>query len=96
MGHKQAAVVAKQIAKDVGAMPADEADKPFWPEIVCIGDMEHHKGFFMYSDVWYGGKTSILKMGYTYYALKLAFKEVFFRTGGKPLYWGLPLVEFMA
>jgi sulfide:quinone oxidoreductase len=95
-GHKQAEIVARQIAKDVGKMTAEEADKPFWPEIVCFGDMGRNKAFYIHSDVWYGGKTSVFKMGYTYYAMKMAFKEMYFRTGGKVPSWGMPLTELVA
>ncbi|MEJ2635821.1 MAG: FAD-dependent oxidoreductase [Calditrichia bacterium] len=95
-GHQQAGIVANQIAKDLGKISADEADKSFWPEIICMGDMGHNKAFYIHSDAWYGGKTSIFKMGYTYYAMKLAFKEMYFRTGGKPPTWGIPLTEFVA
>jgi sulfide:quinone oxidoreductase len=96
LGHKQAEVVAKQIAKDVGKSSAEEADKPFWPEIICMGEMGHHKAFYIHSDAWYGGETSVFKMGYLYYALKLGFKEMYFRTGGKPPSWGIPATELVA
>jgi sulfide:quinone oxidoreductase len=88
--------VAKQIAKDVGKSSAEEADKPFWPEIICMGEMGHHKAFYIHSDAWYGGETSVFKMGYLYYALKLGFKEMYFRTGGKPPSWGIPATELVA
>ena len=38
-------MVGRQIAKDVGAMPAGEADKPWMPEVICIGDMGGGKAF---------------------------------------------------
>jgi sulfide:quinone oxidoreductase len=95
-GHQQAGIVAKQLAKDVGRMRAEEADKPFDPEIICIGEMGHHRAFYIHSNVWYGGDISVFKMGYIYYALKVAFKEMYFRTGGKPPSWGVPATELVA
>lgn len=96
IGHVQAEIVAKQIAKDLGKIDAEEADKPFWPEVLCIGDMGNNKAFYIHSDTWYGGKMSHFRMGYTYYLLKLAYKEMFFRTGGKVPGWGVPTAEFLA
>jgi sulfide:quinone oxidoreductase len=96
IGHKQAQVAASQIAKDLGLLSGEKGNEPFWPEVVCFGDMGHHKAFYIHSDVWYGGKASILKMGYTFYAMKLAFKEMYFRTGGKVPTWGMPLTEVIA
>jgi len=96
IGHKQAEIAARQIARDVGLLSGEKADAPFWPEVVCFGDMGHHKAFYIHSDVWYGGKVSIFKMGHSLYAMKLAFKEMYFRTGGKVPTWGMPLAEAMA
>jgi len=96
LGHTESEIVAKQIAKDVGKMSAEEADKPFRPAVFCIGDMGHSKGFYIHSDTWYGGKLSVFKMGYTFYAMKLAFKEMYYRTGGKIPSWGIPLSELVA
>jgi len=45
----------------------------------------------MHSDTWYGGKLSVFKMGYTFYAMKLAFKRcitgqaVRYRRGASPV-----------
>ncbi len=94
--HQQAEIVARQIAKEVGRMAAEEADKPFEPEIICMGEMGHNRAFYIHSNVWYGGDVSVFKMGYVYYALKLAFKESYYRTGGKPPTWGIPLTELVA
>ncbi len=96
LGHTQAEVVSRQLAVQVGKLDKDQAGKEFWPEIICMGDMGHHRAFYIHSDTWYGGKISVFKMGYTYYALKIAFKEMYFRTGGKPPSWGLPLTELVA
>jgi sulfide:quinone oxidoreductase len=95
-GHQQAAIVARQIGKEIGRVPADEADQPFQPEIICMGEMGHHKAFYVHSNTWYGGDISVFKMGYLYYALKVAFKEIYFHTGGKPPSWGVPLTELIA
>jgi len=96
LGHTEAEVAAKQIAKDFGRIGAEEADKPFRPAVFCIGDMGHAKGFYIHSDTWYGGKLSVFKMGHTFYAMKLAFKEMYYRTGGKIPSWGIPLSELVA
>jgi sulfide:quinone oxidoreductase len=95
-GHKQAEIVAKQIGKDMGLVPAEEADEPFSPEIICMGEMGHHKAFYIHTNAWYGGDISVFKMGYIYYAMKMAFKEMYFRSGGKPPTWGIPLTEMIA
>ncbi|HZK84259.1 MAG TPA: FAD-dependent oxidoreductase [Desulfosporosinus sp.] len=95
LGDMQARIVALQIAKDLGKVSAEKADKPFRPELICMGDMGRDKAFYIHSNVWYGGKTSIFKMGHTIFALKLAFKEMYYLTGGKPSRWGLPLTELL-
>jgi sulfide:quinone oxidoreductase len=95
LGDMQARIVALQIAKDLGKVSPGKADEPFRPEVICMGDMGRNKAFYIHSDVWYGGKTSIMKMGYGIFALKLAFKEMYYRTGGKPSRWGLPLTELL-
>lgn len=95
-GHQQAEIVARQIARQVGRLSAEEADKPFRPEIICMGEMGHHKAFYIHSDAWYGGDISVFKMGYVYYAMKLGFKEMYYRTGGRPPSWGIPLTELVA
>ena len=96
IGHQEAEVVGKQIAKDVGAMPAGEADKPWMPEVICIGDMGGGKAFYIHSNSWFGGDIQELQMGYLPFAQKLAYKEVFFRNHGKVPGWGLPLAEWSA
>ncbi len=95
-GHQQAEIVARQIAKDAGRLGPEEADHPFEPEIVCMGEMGHHRAFYIHSNAWYGGDISVFKMGYTYYAMKMAFKEMYFHTGGKPPSWGIPVTELIA
>lgn len=95
LGDMQARIVALQIAKDLGKVSAEKADEPFRPVVICMGDMGRDKAFYIHSDVWYGGTTSIMKMGRMIFALKLAFKEMYYRTGGKPSHWGLPLTELI-
>jgi sulfide:quinone oxidoreductase len=95
LGHQQAEIVAHQIAAATGAAATESASERFRPEIVCFGDIGKHKGFYIYSDVWYGGKASIFKMGYAPYAMKLAFKELYFRTGGKPPSFGVPATHLL-
>ncbi len=96
LGHAESEIVARQIAKDVGKMSKEEADRPFRPAVFCIGDMGHRKGFYIHSDTWYGGKLSVFKMGHIFYAMKLAFKEMYYRTGGKIPSWGIPFSELVA
>ena len=96
IGHQEAEVVGRQIAKDVGAMPASEADRPWMPEVICIGDMGGGKAFYIHSNCWFGGEIQELRMGYLPFAQKLAYKEVFFRNHGKVPGWGLPLAEWSA
>jgi sulfide:quinone oxidoreductase len=95
-GHQQAEIVADQIGADLGKVSGEATERTFWPEIICIGEMGHHRAFYIHSDAWYGGDVSVFKMGYLYYALKLAFKEMYFMTGGKPPQWGVPVTELVA
>jgi sulfide:quinone oxidoreductase len=94
LGHQQAEIVARQIAVDIGSLDQADLGEPYRPEVICLGDMGGHKGFYIHSDTWYGGETSVLKMGYTPWAMKMAFKEMYFHTGGKPVSWGMPATEF--
>lgn len=95
IGDMQARIVARQIAKDMGVLKHPDQDKPFNPVIMCFGDMGHHKAFYIHSDLFYGGKTGIMKMGHMYYAMKMGFKEMYYRTGGKPPGWGIRLTEIV-
>ena len=94
IGHQECDVVGRQIAKDVGMMTAEEADKDWMPEVICIGDMGGGKAFYIHSNSWFGGENQELRMGYLPYAQKLAYKEMFFRMHGKIPNWGLPLAEW--
>ena len=96
LGHLEAEIVSKQIAKELGLISAEESDDPYRPFIICFGDMGDHKGFYIHSNTWFGGKTSVFKMGYIFYAMKIAFKEMYFQTGGAPPSWGIPLTEIVS
>lgn len=95
LGHQQAEIVARQLAIEVGTLPADKAGDPYHPMILCFGDVGGHQGFYIYSDLWFGGQISVFKMGYAPYAMKLAFKEMYFRTGGKPPAFGIPATHMI-
>lgn len=94
IGHQEAEIVGRQIAKEVGALSADEADKAWMPEVVCIGDMGGGKAFYIHATSWFGGDIQELRMGRLPYAHKLAYKEMFFRNHGRIPNWGLPLAEW--
>jgi sulfide:quinone oxidoreductase len=95
LGHQQAGIVARQIAIDVGVLAPDDAGPDYQPEILCFGDIGAHQGFYIYSNTWFGGDTSVFKMGHAPYAMKLAFKEMYFRTGGKPPVFGVPATHLL-
>ncbi|MCL4423160.1 MAG: FAD-dependent oxidoreductase [Actinobacteria bacterium] len=95
LGHQQAEIVARQIGVEVGSLAPGDAGEQYHPEILCFGDTGGHKGFYIYSDVWFGGHKSVFKMGYAPYAMKLAFKEMYFRTGGKPPTFGVPATHLL-
>lgn len=95
LGHQQAEIVARHLARALGVDHSDEPLPTYQPEILCFGDIGGHQGFFIHSDVWFGGTTSVFKMGYAPYAMKLAFKEMYFRTGGKPPAVGVPATHLL-
>ncbi|GGG49103.1 NAD(P)/FAD-dependent oxidoreductase [Bizionia arctica] len=82
LGHMECEIASKVIANEILGYP--EEVKPLHPMVVCFGDMGSHKGFYMHTDEWYGGDTSILKMG---------FKTMYETLGGKVPSWGMPLSE---
>lgn len=96
IGHQEAEIVGKQIAKDMGRMTAAQADQALQPYVYCIGDMGNNQAFYIRSDSWYGGNTQILKMGHVPYLLKMQYKNMFFSTKGKMPVWGLDAAELMA
>jgi len=93
LGHVEAETVADVLASELGE---EEEAEPVKFEVVCMGDMGGHRGFYMHTDEWWGGDTSILKIGYTPHMLKMGFKEMYYSLGGKIPRWGLPMSEFVA
>ena len=93
LGHQQGEIVGRQIGHDMGVYDPEKANRRYEPEVVCFGDMGGRKAFYIHSNTWFGGDTSIFKMGYAFYAMKVGFKEMYYRTGGKPPTWGVPLTE---
>jgi sulfide:quinone oxidoreductase len=93
LGHMECEIAAKVLANEI--LEKTEKIAPLHPMVVCFGDMGNHKGFYMHTDEWWGGKTSILKMGYTPYFLKMGFKTMYQTLGGKVPGWGMPLSEFV-
>lgn len=96
IGHQQSEIVGRQIAKDLGRLSAEEADKPLAPIVYCIGDMGGGKAFYIRSNTWFGGDTAVLKMGRMPFFLKMRYRDLFFQTHGKTPDWGLDLAELMA
>ncbi|MBN2629284.1 MAG: FAD-dependent oxidoreductase [Rhodobacteraceae bacterium] len=96
IGHQEAEIVGRQIAKSVGRMARQQADAPWMPEVICIGDMGGGKAFYIHATSWFGGDIQELRMGHLPYAQKLAYKEAFFRNHGRIPNWGLPLAEWSA
>lgn len=95
LAHLSADVAARQIAKDLGKLPADAEDLPFRPSVNCIGDMGNHQAFYINSDAWWGGQKQVLRMGRLPLLLKKQYKDLFFRTHGKVPNWGMPLAEYL-
>jgi len=96
LGHLEAEVLAKVLGKEVGGYQPKESIDPLKFKLVCMGDMGSNKGFYMHTDEWWGGETSILKMGHTPHFLKMGFKTMYYSLGGKIPGWGLPVSEFIA
>lgn len=97
IGHQQSYIVARQIAKDLGKMSPEEADKELYqPEVICYGDMGGGKAFYIHSNSFYGGDTQFLDMGKTYYDMKVAFKHQYFATGGKLPHWQWKLGTYLS
>lgn len=94
LGHMEAEIVSKMIANDVSDIQMEV--EPLHPTVVCFGDMGNHKGFYMHTDEWWGGDTSVLKMGYTPYIMKMGFKTMYQTLGGKVPSWGMPLAEIIS
>ncbi|MFB6263049.1 MAG: hypothetical protein ABEL76_05410 [Bradymonadaceae bacterium] len=58
-----------------------------------MGDFGGRKGFYIHFDVWYGGDTGILKIGYMPYLMKLGFEQAYVTQGGKVPSRGVPATE---
>ena len=95
IGDQQARIVAQQIAKDMGKLDGEEKEMKLEPVVMCFGDMGHHKAFYIHSDLIYGGKTGVMKMGHKYFMMKVGFKEAYFMMGGKTPGWGIKLTELL-
>ncbi len=96
LAHLGADAVARQVAKDVGMMPASVADRPMEPIVNCIGDMGDNQAFYISSNTWYGGQREIFRTGRIPYLLKMQYKDMFFRTKGKVPDWGMPTADLLA
>ncbi|MGC8467474.1 MAG: NAD(P)/FAD-dependent oxidoreductase [Acidithiobacillus sp.] len=96
IGHAEGEIVGKQIAKDLGRMAAEEADKPLEPVVYCIGDMGANQAFYIRSNSWFGGPDQVLKMGHVPFLLKMQYKNLFFKTRGKMPEWGLDASKLLA
>lgn len=96
IGHQQADIVGRQIAKDIGAMKPEQADHPLKPEIFCIGDMGSGKAFYIRANSWFGGTTETMEFGRVPYQLKMRYRDLFFMKHGRVPDAGLQLAEFMA
>ena len=96
IGHAEGEIVGKQIAKDLGRMSAEEADKPLEPVVYCIGDMGANQAFYIRSNSFFGGKEQVLKMGHVPFLLKMQYKNLFFKTKGKMPEWGLEASKLLA
>jgi sulfide:quinone oxidoreductase len=96
IGHQEAEIVGRQIARDIGAMPPEEADRPLQPVVFCIGDMGGGKAFYIRSNSWFGGPDEVLKLGRVPYQLKMRYRDMFFLNHGRVPDFGLQLAQFAA
>ena len=93
LGHMEAEVVARTLAKELGALKEEIAPLEF--ELLCMGDMGGIKRFYMRTNEWWGGHENHLKMGITPNALKMGFKQMYYTLGGKIPQWGVALSEMI-
>ena len=96
LAHGQADMAARQIAKDVGAMKPEDADRPFKYEIFCIGDMGSGKAFYIRANTWFGGSDEVMEFGRVPYQLKMMYRNLFFLQHGRVPDFGLQVAQFMA
>lgn len=94
LGHMECEIVSKVLANEVNETSTEV--KPLEPVLVCFGDMGNYKGFYMHTNEWWGGDTSILKMGYIPYMMKMGFKTMYKTLGGDIPGWGMPLSEWVS
>jgi sulfide:quinone oxidoreductase len=95
IGHQECEIVGRQVAKEIGRMPAAKADTPLEPVVYCIGDMGANSAFYIRSNSWYGGDTEVLTMGHVPFLLKMQYKNLFFKRKGKMPEWGLTFSQLM-
>ncbi len=93
IGHQECEIVGLQIAKDLGRLSPEQADKPLQPVVYCIGDMGGGKAFYIRSNTWFGGDEAVLKMGHVPYMLKMQYRTLFMHNKGKVPSWGLDFAE---
>ena len=58
--------------------------------------MGEGRAFYVRSNTWFGGRDDVLKMGRIPYRLKMAYRDLFFLTGGKVPGFGLNVAQFVA
>jgi sulfide:quinone oxidoreductase len=95
IGRDQAGVVGEEIARALGAQPAQDRGG-VKPAVVYLGDIGADLGFYIHSDVWFGGRTEVLRIGRIPRILKRSYRDMFFNNGGKIPGWGVPLGEWAA
>lgn len=71
LAHLGAESVARQVAKDVGRLTQEQADRPMEPIVNCIGDMGDNRAFYIHSNTWYGGRQEVFRTGRIPYLLKM-------------------------
>lgn len=92
IGDAESRVIVHQIAEEFGK---DLKDFPavYEPMVICWGTMNDDTAFYLHSNLFFGGDVGYLRIGHTYYMMKMAFKDMYYTTGGMPPHWGLPLAE---
>lgn len=95
LGHAEIEVAVKVITHEILHGNAEHDIEPLKFTLLCFGDMGSHKGFYMHTNEWWGGDTSIFKMGLTPYILKMGFKGMYYTLGGNVPSWGLPVSELI-
>lgn len=94
LGHLECEIATKVLANEVNDTKVDVA--PLHPMLMCYGDMGEHRGFYMHTDEWWGGKTTVLKEGFTPYMMKIGFKDMYKLLGGKIPAWGMQVAEMVS